>query len=214
MIAGVAPGIFVLLAAAGCGASSNVGATNVESSIVATVGGNAGLLKNPITDVKALFTDRSVDLIVKGTVTDIEYRYADGAVALTGLTVAVENARGDSTSEITTWESGGLIPVSDIPDQKREKMLEGKDVSADSVIDFRPSGGAERAKVGDRVVLFLRAIKVGPTAGDYYTIGDTLGRFALNGSGDYVRAGAVDGNASETRPALDKATLATQFGKS
>lgn len=176
-----------------------------SGQVVATVGMGA-TLASPPAEAAELFSDRSVDLIVEGRVSRIEYRYVDDAVGSTGLTIAVDRARGDAPTELTSWELGGLIPVSELPEVQRAKMFGEREVADDALIDFAPAFGAKHAKVGERVVLFLQRVDTGPTAGDYNALSDTMGRFVLNADGVYERAGtAIDG--SEAREALNPVAL-------
>lgn len=173
--------------------------------VVATVGVNA-TLPAPPSKAAELFSDRSVDAIVQGRVSAIEYRYADGAVAFTGVTISVERSNRAVPPEITSWELGGLIPVHELAESQRARMFGGKQVPDSALVDFAPGFGAKRAKVGDTVVLFLDRVTAGPTVGDYNALGDTLGRFVLGESGVYERAGtATDG--SEARETLNREAL-------
>lgn len=205
----IAAGVVISSSLSACGGTEPVVAPQPTSRpserVVATVGMGASLAAPP-DGAAELLSDGTVDLMVEGRVSRIEYRYVDDAVASTGLTISVDRARGHSPSELTSWELGGLIPVGELPEFQRDKMFRGRDVGDDALVDFAPAFGAEHAEVGDQVVLFLKRVATGPTAGDYTPLSDAMGRFVRNQDGVYERAGtATDG--SDTREVLDPVLL-------
>lgn len=194
--------VLLLATLAGCGgtearqpgsaASVNTATSASGGTVVATVSSHGSSEHAPRPAAEVFANDPFVSVVARGKITKIEYRYFDEAVAMTAMTVTIDASNGEPVGPtITAWETGGLIPVTDLSKVDQARMFGDKAVPAGAVVDFRPSYNGERAEVGDQVVLILRKVDGGPTLGGYNLVNGTLGRFTENTNRDYVRAGLI-----------------------
>lgn len=142
-----------------------------------------------------IFTSPALDAVVEGTVTAVDYRYVDGIFPATRMTVRVDRSQGDVPRQVTVWESGGLIPVDQVPAEDRQKMgVSERELTSRAVIDFQGSGKAAHPATGERYLFFLwRNPNGGEMAESYYELGDSFGRFAPDSQGNYQRVGVERG---------------------
>ena len=146
--------------------------------------------------------------MIEGTVRSVSYTMLGDAIPSTIMEVAVIRSRGTAPDLIRVYESGGLIPVSDLPESDRNKLtaVDGKPMPTNAVFDHLGAGAAPHPRVGDVVVLFLHRFSGPGVEGLAFAgIDATYTRFTKVADGSYVRAGKDDG----VDQVLNEAQLAT-----
>jgi hypothetical protein len=163
-------------------------------TVVGTVSHDPSL-KDPYAQVGELLQAPSVDAVITGTVTAVEYRDID-SIAYTALTVKVDKVlSGEVADTITVWETGGYVSASVVDAQNADKFpdIDLPDRAVSDYVDFQFMG-ADHPTPGDRLLLPLLAAP-GFSGADglaYFPVGDVTGRFTINEAASMVTRAAAD----------------------
>lgn len=160
-----------------------------ELNIVFTVNSNASL-KHMFKTIDELKNSNSVDTIVKGEISSIEYVYLDH-VAYSILTIdVIKSYKGNPAKTIKVYEDGGYVKLKDMLDDLKPH-IEDNSLTAEQiengVVDSKFLN-APHSMLGQQVIVFLTRNNE-PIRPDSYRITSSVyGKFTLDKTdGQYKR---------------------------
>lgn len=136
-------------------------------------------------NIDDLGDSEAAEVIVKGTVCNIEYEYLEHC-AFTKYTLNVEKCyKGSVPEQICIYEDGGYIPMSELSADISDH-IDVEDAEISNYVMDMTFMGAEHVEEGDTIIAYLHSTSEPMESGSYQYVSSVFGRFILKGQ-TYVR---------------------------